>query len=387
MSASGHMSRLYQRMITGLLVGSAFFALATVTHADQSNPPGSSASMLEDVDGSSGATIDQLRSHARKIGDLLDHASTRVDRLADEAGGNPDGNALLDAIRQELDLSRQWNRHLTAILLEVAEARRELSIRERQAAAEIHELTTVAEEARLELIALKGALEDDKEVIEDDPTDISPLDSEVRLQSIFDLRRDGTEIKAGDLTDSRSNIDEARRALETMSEAQALAASDIDAVRSKIIDALQTLAPHRAAPLEAEFNDKPEPQSNISSEDITAWAAAIAGKLHHEGFDTIEQIKIDLDEGTDGSAQPNIEVMMINSEAASKATVRAAPNHKAPAVAFIAQGSSILVTGKVFDTNWYRIEISGGRHGFVPGEFIRRQAAPDNHKIKRIKAS
>lgn len=382
MSATERLSRLCRRSIP-CLVGSV--ALSTVitlpSHAEPSSSPEPSGLSEDD-----GVTIDELQLHAKKIGELLDHASTRVDRLAGDTDDTSNGRALIGAIRQELDLSRQWNRHLSAILIEVAEARRDLGLREKKAAAEINELTAIAEEARLELVELWKSLEADQSATPVQPKLIPTPKPETDQHSSLETRKSSIFDITDDLAGPQANIDQARLALERMSEAQKLAANDIDAVRTKIIDALQTLAPHRATPLDVELLQKSRHESSLSSEDITAWAASIAGKLHHEGYDRIEQVNGDDEKPAEVSAKPDIEIMLVNSELAATASIRAAPNHRSPILAKVREGSAILVTGKVSDLDWYRVEISDGRHGFVPGTFIKRQSPPLNAK-KRIKES
>ena len=193
------------------------------------------ASVADEViwDSKSETTIEELTRHAREIGDLLDGASARVEGLVEEAEGNPEAEALAGAVRQELVLSRQWNRHLTSILLEVAETRRALELREQQAADEIFELTAAAEEARHELMALWKVLQ---------PETKASVSSPERLPAL----------KPDDLVDELAgpgaSIEDARETLDRMGDMQVEAAGDIEAVRSKIIDALHTLEPHRHQP-------------------------------------------------------------------------------------------------------------------------------------------
>lgn len=386
MLASGWRILFTCRVIPGLVAGSVLLGQPLSILADQDRKATAVPRSLSAIDSPKGADIDQLKRQARKIGELLDHASKRVDRLARDSDGRPDGTALYRAVRQELDLSRQWNRHLSSILLEVAETRRELHIRERRAAAEIKAFSLVAEEARLELVALKKALEQDGKRAVDTLEDGSAADG-LTPQDTKALPAPDLQGMNGDANDPQERIDQARRVLESMDEAQALAAHDLDMVRSKLLEALKTLdLPHRnhrpAKPSDSSLED-----SSLSSQEIMAWAASIAGKLHREGFETIEQAKAEIEQVAHGNGHLVIDVMLINSEAAVEATVHAAPDHDAPAVAVIAEGHSVLVTGKVQNANWYRIEIAGGRQGFVPGEFIRGQAAPDRHPTRRIKAS
>ena len=382
MSAIERLGRLCRRSIPCHVVSLALSA--TIALSSHAEPSASTAPSGLGENG--GVTIEELQLHAKKIGELLHHASTRVDRLVSEADEASEGRALIGAIRQELDLSRQWNRHLSAILLEVAEARRDLGQREKEAAAEINELTAIAEEARLELVELWKSLETDQKKTPDEPKTLPAPKPETDQHSSPEVGKDNELDISDDLSNPRANIDKARLALERMSEAQKLAASDIDAVRAKIIDALQTVAPHRTTPLDVERLSESGHEGALSSEEITAWAASIASKLHHEGYDQIEHADGDAGKPVMASATPDIEIMSMSSELAATASIRAAPDHQSPILAMVREGSAILVTGKVSDLDWYRVKISGGRQGFVPGEFIRRPS-PSLDTKKRIKAS
>jgi hypothetical protein len=288
MSAAGAAVRSCGRWGLGLGVAAALLALAQGAQAQPAPETAPVASSLADWDGKSEVTLDELKRHAVKVGELLDHASARVDRLADDGADQAAGQALVGAIRQELDLSRQWNRHLTTILLEVAEARRDLDARERRAAAEIAELTAVAERARLELIALKESLSPEGEGSANQPRRLPEPRPGADQHSGLGSGH-GAQAVATALVGPEAMIKDARQALTDMEAAQMTAAADIEAVRTKIIEALHTLAPHRQAPFTIEEDSRID--DSLSSKAITAWAASIASKLHHEGFEDIDQAR------------------------------------------------------------------------------------------------
>ena len=252
----------YKRMTCGVLTAFLLMSAASV-HAE---PVGSIVpSMVTSVPGGDGSvpTMDELREHAETISEILDTASKRVELLATTDADKP---ALVEAIKQELSLSRQWNRHLSAILLDVAEARRALGDREREAAKEITRLTATAEEARLELMALKAMLKE------------RPDQATQNLDAWSDsrLNEEGTEQDPDDLEVSGLSevaIRDTRAMLASVQAAEATLVRDVDAVRGKIIEALRTLADVRG--------DLPMGSAGgaLSSEDITGWAASTATKL------------------------------------------------------------------------------------------------------------
>ncbi|MEZ5932477.1 MAG: hypothetical protein R3F54_11070 [Alphaproteobacteria bacterium] len=219
-------------------------------------------------------TLEELHAHAETIADILETASERVERLAESDEATPD---LLAAIRQELSLSRRWNQHLTGILQDVAEERRALGEREREAAREIARMTAAAEEARLELIALEKVLKG------------QPKEAEEGKKGWTDSRTDrGAASDLGDRVAAHGpiadlaiehgsglphDLDRARSVLASMDAAQTSVLQNVDTVRSKIIEALQTLAAQGDRPLHL-----PAAGGDLSSEDITAWAASIATK-------------------------------------------------------------------------------------------------------------
>ena len=217
--------------------------------------------------------LEELKDHAATIDDILSEASRRVDQLA---GSSSEPAALVDAIRQELSLSRRWNQHLATILLDVAEARRDLSRRERQAAQEIARITAVAEEARLELVELKKVL--DERPQESDPSPNRQSDSP-NTQSDRSASERRINDVARTLAGPGADIEDARERLNSMQEAQQLAIDDVDAVRSKIIEALQTLGDLHGHPLILERNE----HGDLTSGDITAWAVSTATRMQRSG--------------------------------------------------------------------------------------------------------
>ena len=222
-------------------------------------------------------SMDELREHAATIEEILESASAKVELLAASEAEAP---AFIDAIRQEISLSRRWNGHLEAILIEVAEARRSLSERERQAARDIARMTAVAEEARHELMTLRKVLEGypdrkqpaaDGRVERQEPAPL-PTGTEDERTSNEAVTDDVVKAIAGPKGDLR----DAREKLTSMEAAQISASESVRAVRGKIIAALESLAAgHGQA-----FIDEPSAGNVLSSKDITSWAASMATKLN-----------------------------------------------------------------------------------------------------------
>ncbi len=388
MLAARALGRSTERPLSGLVASAALFVvMASSGHAEPvsvSPPPGLA---LENWDGKRAVTIEELKSHATKIGELLDHASSRVDRLTDQAPAGQDGDRLVSAIRQELSLSRKWNRHLTSILMEVTEARRDLGIREREAAAEIIELTSIAEQARLELVALKKSLTLDRPLPSGDESAPSPIETPgIDQRSTLDAGHRRIDLVAEGLAGPHATIEDARRTLDDMAAAQKIAAGDIKMIRAKIIDALHVLAPHRPKQPKAETRKDTQVESHLTSEDITAWAASIAGKLHHEGFEDAEQAGDGAEPPLASITTTYVEAISMEGQASATLIIRTAPDHRASPIATVAAGSSLLVTGKVTGQDWYRVDVEGNRHGFVFGDGIKRHLAP-TAPAKGIKAS
>jgi len=244
------------------IVGSAFLVLTP-----------SALSETSDLSPNDRPALDELKDHASTIDEILSEASRRVDQLASE-GKAP--AALIDAIRQELSLSRRWNQHLATILLDVAEAKQELGRREREAALEIARMTAVAEEARLELVALKEVLGRRSESVAPDPeerSDHSPVGP-----SFIDLASIGEpslETLRSGLLGPGVDLRDARETLAAVEAAQETAAHDVDAVRSKIIEALQTLGEMSGHHVTVGGTE----DGNLTSKDITGWAASMTTKL------------------------------------------------------------------------------------------------------------
>jgi hypothetical protein len=220
-------------------------------------------------------TLEDLHGHAETIAEILDTASARVESLAASGAQAPD---LLGAIRQELMLSRRWNRHLTSILQDVAEARRALGERERDAAREILRMTAAAEEAQRELIALKKVLTGEPAATAEGGEGWSdsrsygevPDDLGGRVAANVTIVEPPMRSDAG----LPSDLVEARLALLSMEQAQSAVIRNVDTVRGKIIEALQTLAAVQGD----STLDLPRTGGELSSEGITAWAASIATK-------------------------------------------------------------------------------------------------------------
>ncbi len=230
-------------------------------------------------------SMEELRAHAATIEDILESASTKVELLAASKAEAP---AFVDAIREEISLSRRWNRHLEEILIEVAEARRALSERERQAAKDIARMTAVAEEARLELMALRDVLEGSPEQ-EQPARDGQAEDRESAPVSIdVDDERTSNRRDLGDITRAiagpSGDLHDAREKLASMKAAQASASEGVHAVRGKIIAALETLAAGHGQV----FMDEQRAGGTLSSKDITSWAASMATRLSQAEADSTD---------------------------------------------------------------------------------------------------
>lgn len=230
-------------------------------------------------DDGSALTMDELRAHATTISDILETASERVELLAATDADTP---ALVEAIRHELSLSRRWNRHLGTILHDVTEARRALGKREREAAKEITHLTAMAEEARLELVALKKLLKErPKEAVQSQDTWSEGGLSEQETELDIDSQMAANLPISDDLRERPASVDisatkDARAMLASVEAAETSLVRDVDAVRTKIIEALETLATVRGD-LPTRMHDA---DAAFSSEDITAWAASMATRLN-----------------------------------------------------------------------------------------------------------
>lgn len=244
-------------------------------HAEPTGPSGNPIDQRATDDAGKIDDLNELRVHAETIDEILSVASQRVDALA-AAGEAP--SALIEAIRQELSLSRRWNRHLSTILLDVVEARRALGEREREAAREITRMTAVAEEARLELLALKEALD----LGSVDPSPAMEERSEVGAggpdpvdTALTDRRRHDVGAETSGLSGFDADLQEAHDRLNAMQAAQQAASHDVDAVRAKIIEALATLSL-----AERDFSRRSTAGTgDLTSEDITGWAASMAARL------------------------------------------------------------------------------------------------------------
>ncbi len=229
---------------------------------------------LSVLDQSPPADVETLGHIAAMVGDILDAASRRVDHLATR-DRTPD---LAAALRNELDLSRRWNRHLTAMLNQIVEARRDLDAQQRRVMADIAQFTALVEGANQELVTLGKAL---------DLPAYPPLGAVRSKPHDADGRRSAHERTGADidavtrgLAGPGAHISDARATLADMREAQKSATRDAAVVRTKIIEAL-----HRLASFQSDPSIEDEALGDMSSEDITAWAASIAGKLHDEGLD------------------------------------------------------------------------------------------------------
>jgi formylglycine-generating enzyme required for sulfatase activity len=74
---------------------------------------------------------------------------------------------------------------------------------------------------------------------------------------------------------------------------------------------------------------------------------------------------------------PTIEDMEAQFEVVANANIREQPTGNSKRLGYLEKGHAVLVTGKLVDANWYRIETADGGVGFVFGESIRRPPARD----------
>jgi formylglycine-generating enzyme required for sulfatase activity len=70
------------------------------------------------------------------------------------------------------------------------------------------------------------------------------------------------------------------------------------------------------------------------------------------------------------TAGPKIEDMDAEFKVLKNARLRQQPDASSKNLGTLKQGSRIIVTGKVIDSNWYRIETADGKSGFVFGKLI-----------------
>ncbi len=76
--------------------------------------------------------------------------------------------------------------------------------------------------------------------------------------------------------------------------------------------------------------------------------------------------------GSTASQLPDIEEVEAAYEAVKTANLRKGPSAKTALVGSLKKGDVVLVTGRVTDRNWYRIQTKTGLSGFVYGELIRK---------------
>ena len=82
---------------------------------------------------------------------------------------------------------------------------------------------------------------------------------------------------------------------------------------------------------------------------------------------------------------PEVEPLAMTGEALFTTAVRIAPDREATAIATVMAGNAVLVTGKVIDLDWYRVDIGDGRFGYVAGDLIKQQSA-DAVSARRLKS-
>ena len=71
----------------------------------------------------------------------------------------------------------------------------------------------------------------------------------------------------------------------------------------------------------------------------------------------------------------SIEGMDAEYEVVTNANVREKPSSRATQIGELSRGSTVQVTGRLLDRNWYRVETSAGITGYVYGELLREPAA------------
>ncbi len=75
------------------------------------------------------------------------------------------------------------------------------------------------------------------------------------------------------------------------------------------------------------------------------------------------------------SQLPKIEEVEAAYEAVKTANLREGPSAKTALVGSLKKGDIVLVTGRLTDRNWYRVQTKSGLSGFVYGELIRKVSA------------
>jgi hypothetical protein len=210
-------------------------------------------------------------------------------------------------------------------------------------ARQIEELNAIAASTRAEIKGLPSSTEADMAR----PIAPSPDARTAGLSDGLAVAGDEIETLTRELAATRARLDHARHSLIDIKSSHAAAAVDIDAVRTKIVDALQTVAPFRRDEARSRGD-----HDGLTSREIIDWAATIAAKYRHE--------------------TPVIEDMLATGEALDLAALHAAPNRHAARITVLAAGSAVVVTGKVADGAWYRIETRDGHEGFVRARLIRR---------------
>jgi hypothetical protein len=141
-------------------------------------------------------------------------------------------------------------------------------------------MTAMAEEARLELNALRSVLEGKKTTTSDGWSDSRldlPPHAAERSEATSTLPKPARERPQAHDTSLLNTLQDTRLELAFMQQAQTTALRDVESVRAKIFEALQTLAVARA---DGEFQD--HHVGDLTNDDITSWAASMAAKLNAE---------------------------------------------------------------------------------------------------------
>lgn len=85
----------------------------------------------------------------------------------------------------------------------------------------------------------------------------------------------------------------------------------------------------------------------------------------------IERQRQDMERQRLAAKPAEIESMDREMVAAANANVRERPDSTSPVLSRLKQGDRADVTGKLRDENWYRVQLAGGRIGYVYGELLR----------------
>jgi formylglycine-generating enzyme required for sulfatase activity len=80
--------------------------------------------------------------------------------------------------------------------------------------------------------------------------------------------------------------------------------------------------------------------------------------------------------GAEQESKAKIEMMDREFDVVRNASLREGPDSSTTRLATLNAGTRVVVTGRVVDANWYRVETSDGQSGFVFGKLLKEAGAP-----------